>query len=223
MVKIGNASLGSNGRITGDKAGDQNGREVYIRNWCSKPWTHVIRLKDAKMREKVADCMVAACNNNRIGYNQATRNSLLNYARNVGYNPALVTSLCDTDCSALVTLCCIYAGIQEKSLVVGGNSSTTSTLRKRLQATGAVEVFTGKEYTTKSDKLVRGDILLSEGHHVAVVVETSQNVANSPIEAVAREVIDGKWGQGETRRKRLTDAGYDATAVQAEVNRILKG
>ena len=222
MVKIGHASLGSNGRINGDKAGDQNGKEVYIRNWYSKPWTHVIRFKNSAMREKVADCMIAACNNNHIGYNQATRNTLLLYARNVGYNPALVNKVCDTDCSALVTLCCLYAGVQEKSLVVGGNSSTTSTLRKRLVATGTVEVFTTKDYTTQSDKLMRGDILLSEGHHVAVVIEASNKVATKPIEAVAKEVCNGLWGTGESRRKRLTDAGYDYKAVQAEVNRLSK-
>lgn len=222
MVKIGHASLGSNGKISGDVAGNQNGKEVCIRDWWSKPWTHVIRFKNPTMRDKVADCMVAACNNNRIGYNQSTRNTLLQYARNVCYNPARVDKVCDTDCSALVTLCCLYAGIQEKSLVVDGNSSTTSTLRKRLQATGAVDVFTGKEYTTRSDMLVRGDILLAEGKHTAVVVQTSQKTPTRLIEDVAREVIDGKWGTGETRRKRLTEAGYDYTAVQAEVNRILK-
>ena len=39
---------------------------------------------------------------------------------------------------------------------------------------------------------------------------------------LAREVIDGKWGNGEDRKARLTDAGYDYTAVQAEVNRLLQ-
>lgn len=39
---------------------------------------------------------------------------------------------------------------------------------------------------------------------------------------IAHEVIQGKWGNGEERKKRLTDAGYSYTAVQAEVNKILK-
>ncbi|MDD6213900.1 MAG: hypothetical protein PUB42_01745 [Firmicutes bacterium] len=39
---------------------------------------------------------------------------------------------------------------------------------------------------------------------------------------VAREVIQGKWGNGATRKQRLTAAGYDYAAVQAEVNRLLK-
>lgn len=38
---------------------------------------------------------------------------------------------------------------------------------------------------------------------------------------VALEVIDGKWGNGTTRKNRLTSAGYDYNTVQYEVNIIL--
>ena len=37
---------------------------------------------------------------------------------------------------------------------------------------------------------------------------------------LAREVLKGKWGNGAERKKRLTEAGYDYTAVQKEVNRL---
>ena len=37
---------------------------------------------------------------------------------------------------------------------------------------------------------------------------------------VAREVLNGKWGNGADRKKRLTEAGYDYNAVQKEVNRL---
>ena len=46
-----------------------------------------------------------------------------------------------------------------------------------------------------------------------------------PVKSVtelAQEVIDGLWGNGEDRKARLTDAGYDYKAVQAEVNRLLQ-
>ena len=43
------------------------------------------------------------------------------------------------------------------------------------------------------------------------------------ITEVAREVIYGKWGNGAERKRRLSEAGYDYDAVQAEVNRLLKG
>lgn len=40
---------------------------------------------------------------------------------------------------------------------------------------------------------------------------------------IAKEVIKGLWGNGEIRKKRLTEAGYSYTAIQKEVNRLLKG
>lgn len=40
------------------------------------------------------------------------------------------------------------------------------------------------------------------------------------VDQVAREVINGKWGNGADRMARLTAAGYDAAAVQAKVNEV---
>lgn len=42
------------------------------------------------------------------------------------------------------------------------------------------------------------------------------------IETVAREVLDGKWGNGSERKKRLAAAGYDPEDVQKKVNELLK-
>lgn len=39
---------------------------------------------------------------------------------------------------------------------------------------------------------------------------------------LAKEVIAGKWGNGSTRKEKLTDAGYDYNAVQKKVNELLK-
>lgn len=43
------------------------------------------------------------------------------------------------------------------------------------------------------------------------------------VDAIAREVIRGKWGNGATRRRRLTQAGYDYEVVQTRVNEIYAG
>jgi hypothetical protein len=40
-------------------------------------------------------------------------------------------------------------------------------------------------------------------------------------EEIAKEVIAGKWGNGENRKKALTKAGYDYDAVQKKVNELL--
>lgn len=41
------------------------------------------------------------------------------------------------------------------------------------------------------------------------------------IEEVALEVINGVWGNGEDRKAKLTEAGYDYAAVQSKVNDLL--
>lgn len=41
------------------------------------------------------------------------------------------------------------------------------------------------------------------------------------IDEIAKEVISGKWGNGEDRKNRLTEAGYDYSAVQAKVNELV--
>ena len=42
------------------------------------------------------------------------------------------------------------------------------------------------------------------------------------LEVIAKEVIAGKWGNGEERKKRLTAAGYDYDTIQAIVNLLLR-
>ncbi len=41
------------------------------------------------------------------------------------------------------------------------------------------------------------------------------------IAAVAKEVINGKYGNGDARKKALAEAGYDYATVQKRVNEIL--
>jgi hypothetical protein len=40
-------------------------------------------------------------------------------------------------------------------------------------------------------------------------------------EELAKEVIEGKWGNGDTRKKKLEAAGYDYNAVQKIVNELI--
>lgn len=51
---------------------------------------------------------------------------------------------------------------------------------------------------------------------------TKKTTTKKSITIIAKEVIDGKWGNGLVRKTKLKKAGYDAKAVQKEVNRLLK-
>lgn len=169
-VKIAHAAKDENRKYKNGISGDQTYAEVYITNWYNRPWNCVIRFKDAVAREKVAYAMERACNNNLIGYDQNQRNTLLSLARNVGYDPGLVKTPCETDCSALVSLACMYAGIPESALVFSGNSTTTHTMRARLNTTGRVDILTQSKFLSSDKYLLRGDILLNEKAHVAVAI-----------------------------------------------------
>lgn len=46
--------------------------------------------------------------------------------------------------------------------------------------------------------------------------------AKKSIDTLAREVISGKWGNGLTRKHRLTEAGYNYRDVQRRVNELLR-
>ena len=179
---IGHASSDEKGKLSGGIAGDNNKKEVCIRTWYNRPWNVVLICKDATMREKIAAAMQAACENDYIGYDQAQRNTLLTYARPVGYNPALVKMDCECDCSSLVSVCCMYAGISESVLFKANNCCTTSTLRKALMSTGLFDEYTDSKYIASEDYLPRGAILLYEGHHTAICLTDGRyvNITSSP-------------------------------------------
>jgi type VI protein secretion system component VasK len=51
--------------------------------------------------------------------------------------------------------------------------------------------------------------------------EKQEDKSGLKLEDVAKEALDGKWGLGQDRRRRLSDAGYDPNEVQAEVVRLM--
>jgi hypothetical protein len=57
---------------------------------------------------------------------------------------------------------------------------------------------------------------------------SSAPVVNTPaakksVDEIAKEVIDGKWGNGADRKAKLSAAGYDYNAVQTKVNALVSG
>lgn len=50
---------------------------------------------------------------------------------------------------------------------------------------------------------------------------TTEEGAGKSVDELAREVLQGKWGNGAERKKRLEAAGYDYTTVQKKVNQLV--
>ena len=80
---------------------------------------------------------------------------------------------------------------------------------------------------TESKRVVMGEaiakgILKTLGIADSAPVATTTPTTKS-VEEVAKEVIAGKYGNGEARKIALKNAGYDPSAVQAKVNELVNG
>lgn len=53
--------------------------------------------------------------------------------------------------------------------------------------------------------------------------EEAATAGKKDVDTIAREVIAGKWGNGDDRKKRLTAAGYNPAEVQTRVNILMNG
>ena len=145
MIKIGQASRDERGRYSGGIAGDQDGKEVAIREWYNRPWNKVLRAKKPAVAEKIAKAMEDACANDRIGYDQGQRTTLYKLCRANGFNVSAINEPCETDCSALVAVCVNAAGVYVSGDIYTGNEAAA------LLATNEFEVLTDKKYLTTDE------------------------------------------------------------------------
>lgn len=183
-VKLGHASIDERGNATGGVAGDQTGKEVCIRSWYSKGWNVLLRPVSAALAEKSAQACEAACENPRIGYDQSGRNTLYSRAKEVGFDLSKITAPCECDCSSLMHVCAIAGGA---NLTYDANGYTTRTMVAAFLKSGDYERLTDSKYLVLDKHLMRGDILVKEGSHTAMVIDTgSQAIAQeAPAGAVA--------------------------------------
>ena len=92
----------------------------------------------------------------------------------------------------------------------------------------AKEVIAGKWGTGDARKKALGaagynysEVQARVNAMLGVKSTSTSTPAKKSINEIAREVIQGKWGNGDARRKALTAAGYDFNAVQKRVNEML--
>lgn len=174
-VYVGNAVCDEHGNARGGQPGNQTGKELRIQPWyLNKKGWRVFRAKDSEAAKKIAwDCR-AACENMAIGYNQSKRNTLYNAAKPLDFDCAKVTTLCECDCSSLVRVCILYAGIKI-------NDFNTASEPTRLLNTGAFEEMIGEKYTDSPDYLKEGDILVTRTKgHTLVILNDGDKVQPEP-------------------------------------------
>lgn len=178
------ANCGSNefGSGYGGQAGDQTGNEYRVRTWYSKPWNCVLRYPDLQKAIVIAQVSRDAANNNNIGYDMGQRMTFYNQLAAVGWNPASITTPCESDCSASTSACIIAAGHKtgDSRLMSISPSLTTYVMRSSLRAAGFM-LLTDRRYLSSDAYLLPGDILLNDNAHVAVNLDSGPNSGESVI------------------------------------------
>lgn len=170
-IYIGSARIAENGKITGGKVGDQKqasspdykGEVSMQKFYVHKLGWNRIRFKDPEHAKKMAAAMKAACNNIKLGYDQAGRYGVIKY----GVHTKTPT---ECDCSSLYRACFIEAtGVDPGDFNTGNQVEV-------LKKTGLVDVV--KYVSQTKTPLYDGDGLVScKKGHTAVVVSGSPRPA----------------------------------------------
>lgn len=212
-VLIGHASIDENGKASGGQAGDQTGKEVCVRAWYNGSWNVVLRPISPAVAEKMAAACEILCRGNLVGYDQGQRNTLWDELERVGWDAAKLKAKCETDCSAFVSACARCAGVDVPRVAMGGgkyNAPITQTMRSAFGSTGAFEVLTDAKYLTSDKYLRRGDILVRESGHTAIVLGDGSAAApvSAPVSGVKEVVASGK----ANHRAKALEGSYKCTA-----------
>lgn len=215
-VKIGSARIDENGKAHGGAAGDQTGKEVSTQSWYlhAKGW-RVFRAKDPAKAEQIAKTMQRACDNKHIGYDQYQRNTLYTQAEKVGFDVSKVKTNCETDCSALVRVCCASAGIMGLP-----SDFRTGNMPTNLMKTGQFTEMVGDKYQKKSEYLRRGDVLVTKtnGHTVVVLSNGSKAEAVTPVDPEPAKVY--KLGERVLKLTSPYAEGDDVKDLQTRLNKL---
>lgn len=201
-VMIGSARSDENKKAHGGKAGDQTGNEVSMQEWYlhGKGW-RTFRPKRAAAAARIAEEMRAACENSAVGYDQYQRNTLYEAAARVNFEISRVQTPCETDCSALVRVCCAAAGIALPESV------STANLASALLSTGAFDEITDEDCNLRGNGLRAGDIQVtrSKGHTVVVVTGSGSVLKRGMTGSAVREMQQNLIALGYS----VGDAGAD--------------
>lgn len=195
-----------------DLKGEVSMQKFYVHR---KGW-NIIRAKDIKTADKIAEIMRNACNNPNIGYSQSDRYGIIR-------NGTGTKQKCNCDCSSLVRQC-----IREATGKDPGDFTTRNAVIK-FDAMGCFEKVI--PYTSKT-LLYSGDILCTKSKgHIVIVTDGNKRIGEE-ISAECYPVYDGYSisivvalqllgiDSSVTHRKKIAKAngieGYKGTAAQNE-------
>lgn len=93
-----------------------------------------------------------------------------------------------------------------------------------VQVNGLYKIQVGA-YSKKSNAEAMLAKIKAKGFDAFITTKSGQAVSATPakksIDEIAKEVIEGKWGNGDARKSSLEKAGYNYAEVQKKVNELL--
>lgn len=219
---ISNSGHDENGKYSGGKAGDQSGTEWAIINWYNRPWTCVLRHPDPAVRKEIEKLARAAAQNNKIGYDQGDRYTFWEQLKACNYDPSKIIVACEADCSAGVAAIVKAVGYRlgVEKLKNVSIYAYTGNLRSVLKTAG-FDVLMESKYLTSDKHLFSGDILLYDGHHTAINLDTGSMVDvhkyNLDLRIELPSLVKGyEGGHVKSLQRLLTSRGYDTKGIDGE-------
>ena len=178
MAYIVHSSISENGTNGWDgkaSAGDQTGKEVCTRTWYNKPWDMVLRYPNITVSAQARNIAIKLANSNLVGYDQSQRNTLYKELEkhNWDVNKYIQSGVkTECDCSSFVyaVYCCVIPKLRGEA-----NAPRTSTMKKFLTSKG-FKCYTTSDYTARTNKLVKGDLLNKAGSHVVMFAGNDTDV-----------------------------------------------
>lgn len=124
----------------------------------------------------------------------------------------------------------ITAPVGKNYLEKGDSGAAVKTMQTMLIACGYSCGFSGVDgdFGSATDSALRifqkANDLTVDGKYGPKSKEKLEEMYSKKksVEELAKEVISGKWGNGDERKKKLIAAGYDYAAIQKKVNKLLK-
>jgi len=119
-------------------------------------------------------------------------------------------------CLVLTSICCVTvatADIEDKPMTMSSSESIVTTSPSSISNWG--EQFKALFTTTTTS--------VTTTVTTTTTTTTTTTKVTKSVADIAKEVINGKFGNGEERKKKLEKAGYDYEKVQKEVNKLMSG
>ena len=215
--------------FTGDASGSLTYHQMFASTSCPGPYLkskmqELANLVNAQLDGNSASTPTIIVGGSTGTYNVVRGDSLSVIGQKLGVNWNDIATL-----NGIVKPYTIYTG---QVLKVPGGSNTQATVSKKSVEEVAKEVING-HWGVGEDRANR---LQSAGYNYTEVQNKVNEIllgkpakpvqsapAKKSVSDIAREVINGAWGNGEDRANRLKAAGYNYNEVQNEVNAIIGG